>query len=401
MYIFLVLFNKDIYITKQFTSRILILGTGIILLSAHCKTKGVIILLEKGKISNVALVFMLINVVGATAIVFLPAVAAQFAKQDAWMTPAIASIPGIAVILLVTELGRRFPDKTITEYLPIIMGNWVGKAIGFLYIFFFIHTNGVIIRELGELFRNMLLPNTPILIIHSTVILLAAYAIYSGLEVIARVLETIFPLIILLFIVVLLFGLQNAEFQRLLPILENGFSPVLMGSVTPSAWRGEVVILAMYLPYLAEPQKGRILGFWAVILLTVFLVPDAVINTAVFGPSISRLVFPTFTIAREVGGFLDVILLVLWVPVMVTKITQFYYASVLGTAQLFNLKDYKPLVLPIGVILSALSILVVENSAEIPVYITTSFPPFAYFFEWGIPLVLLLVAIARGFKPKY
>lgn len=362
-------------------------------------------LLEKGKISGVALVFMLINLVGATAVVFLPAITAKFAKQDAWLAAAASTIPGILVILLVTALGRRFPGKTIMEYLPSILGNWLGKAVGVLYLFFFLHTNGIIIREFGELIGTMLMPYTPIIVIHAVFVTLAAYAIRSGLEVLGRLLELTIPWVLILSISILLFGLQKAEFSRLLPVLENGFKPILMASITPSAWRGEVVLLAMLLPYLAEPRKGRKWGIWAVIILGAFLIIDAAINTAIFGPEAARLVFPTFTIASTVliGGFLrvDVILIIIWLASMLTKIAAFYYVAVLGTAQLLSLKDYKPVVLPIGVILTALSLLVVENSVGIPAYVTSGFPPFAYLFEWVTPLALLLIAMARGFKKKY
>lgn len=73
------------------------------------------------------------NIVGATAVVSLPSIAATYAKQDAWLTEIIATILGIIVILLVTELGRRFPGKTIIEYLQTILGIWIGKAVGFLF----------------------------------------------------------------------------------------------------------------------------------------------------------------------------------------------------------------------------------------------------------------------------
>lgn len=362
-------------------------------------------MLEKGKISGVALVFMLINVVGATAVVFLPAIAAKFAKQDAWLIPVIATIPGIMVILIVTELGRRFPGKTIIEYLQMILGSWIGKAVGVLYLFFFIHTNGVIIREFGELLVTIIMPHTPIIVLHAVFVLVATYAVRSGLEVIGRLLELTFPWVLILYTAVLLFGLQKADFHNLLPVLENGFKPVLLGSVTPSAWRGEVMILAMLLPFLAEPGKGRILGIWSVIILGAFLVADAAINTAIFGPSVTRLVFPTFTISNEIliGGFLriDAILIIVWLAGMLTKIALFYYAAVLGAAQLLNLNDYRPLALPIGVILTALSVVSIENSVGIPAYVTSGFPPFAYLFEWVIPLLLLLAAIGRGFKRKY
>lgn len=363
-------------------------------------------MLEKGKISSMALLFMLMNVVGPTAIIFLPAVAAKYAKQDAWMTPIIATIPGVVVIILASELGRRFPGKTIIEYLPEILGNWLGTATGVLYLFFFIHTNGIIIREYGELMANIALPQTPTIVTHTSFVFLAAYAIRSGLEVIGRLLILILPAAIFAFFILLLFGLQEAKFNNLLPMLENGLSLILLGSVTPSAWRGEVIFLAMFLPYLVETQKGKLLGIWAVVLTGAVLVVDAAVNTAIFGPSTARLVFPTFEIANTVEAIgifrVGVLFLSIWQLLSIwTKITMFYYVAVLRTAQLLKLKDYRPVVLPIGIILAAFSIVVVENSVRIPQYVTTGFPPFAYLVEWVIPLILLLIAIAKGFKPKY
>ncbi|TEB16471.1 Spore germination protein YndE [Pelotomaculum sp. FP] len=362
-------------------------------------------MLEKGKISSIALVFLLIDLVGATAVVFLPALTAKFAGRDAWLVPVISTIPGIVVIMLVTELGRRFPGKTIIEYLQIILGNWPGKAVAVLYIFFFIHTNGVIIRQFGELITTMMMPHTPIVVLHTIFVLLAAYAVRSGLEVIGRLWELTFPWVFILYVILLLFSFQKAEFHRLLPVLENGFKPVLQGSITPSAWRGEVMILAMFLPYLAEPSQGRRMGIWSVIIIGAILIADAVLNTAIFGPSTSRQVFPSFTIVNEmvIGGFLrvDIAIVIIWLVTMLIKIALFYYAAVLGTAQLLNMKDYKPITLPIGVILTALSILSIENSTGIPAYATTGYPPFAYLVELVIPLAVLLIAAGRGLKPKY
>lgn len=362
-------------------------------------------MLEKGKISNISVFFALMNIVGATAVVSLPSIAAHYAKQDAWMTPIIANITGIIVILLVTELGRRFPGKTIIEYLQIILGIWLGKAVGFLYAFFFIFALTGIIREFSELLGTMLMPHTPVVVLSSVFILLAAYAVRSGLEVIARLLVMLQPGILVLYTLILLFGLAKADFFRLLPVLENGFKPVILGSFIPSAWNGQFIVLAVFLPFLAEPQKGRFLGIWSSITLTGFLIATAVINTAIFGPSVVRLAFPTFMIPSKVliGGFLrvDAILIIFWLAAMLTKISQFYYCTVLCTAQLLNLKDYKALVLPFGVILVAMSVLSFSSSAEVGSAIIYAFAPFSHLMEWMLPLALLLIAIIRRFKAKY
>lgn len=362
-------------------------------------------MLEKGKISGFTILFILQNLVGANSVTFLPAITSKFAGRDSWMVSIIGSIPAIAVILIITELGRRFSGKTIIEYVQIILGNRVGKAVGTLYLFFFVHTTGITIREFGEMTSTFMLNQTPIIVLILIFTLLAAFAVHYGLEIIGRVTVSVMPVVLTLYTGLLLLSLQNANFNNLLPVLENGFFPVLMGSIPHSAMRGEVVLLAMLLPFLAEPGKGRVLGVWSVIFLGVFLVADAVVNTLVFGPSTARLVFPTFTLSREilVGGILrlDVFWIFNWLAGIFVKISIFYYAVVLGTAQLLNLKDYKPLVLPTGVILVALSILSVENSAGIPVYLTTGFPPFAYLIEWIIPLILLLITIMRGlYIPK-
>jgi spore germination protein KB len=361
-------------------------------------------MLEKGKITSVAVFFSLMNVIGATAVVALPGTAARFAGRDAWLVPIVSSISGLVVILLVTELGRRFPGKTLIEYTQEILGSWVGKVIGALYMIFFILISSVIIREFGELFATTLMPHTPILIFHISIVLLAAYSIRSGLEVIGRLSELILPWVIILYVTVILFSLQTADFQRLLPVLENGFSPVLLGSVVTFGWWGEVVVLAMLLPYLAVPRKGKTIGVWSVLLLSFILIFDAVINTALFGPEAARTVFPSFMILSEVlvGGFLriDAVFVIFWMSGILVKLAIFYYAAVLGTAQLLNLSDYRPVVLPIGVIQTAFSILLFKNSVEIDALRIEAFPVSLYFFEWLLPLALLLIAIIRGFKPR-
>ncbi len=179
-------------------------------------------MLEKGKISAFAFFLIVFNGIGATAVVFLPAMAAKYAGRDAWLTAVFPAVLGIIIVLLVTELGRRFPGKTLVEYLQIILGKWPGKIVAIFYLFFFIHTNAFIVREFGEMITIQVMHRTPVIVINAVMVLLAAYAVRSGLEVIARLFEFLVPWITIAYFFILLFGLQKAEFHRLLPVLENG-----------------------------------------------------------------------------------------------------------------------------------------------------------------------------------
>ncbi len=358
-------------------------------------------MVERGKISCSQTVYLLFNLVGATAIIFLPGITAHFAGRDAWMAPLVATLPGICLALVVSSLARRFPGQTIIQYLQTLLGTWPGRAAGFFYIFFFLHTNGVIIREFGELMVTMVMPLTPLLVFHAVIIFLCAWAIRGGLEILARIMELTIPAIVFLFLVTILLTAQDMRLDSLLPVLENGFKPVIRASLPPIGWRGEIVLLAMFFPFLASPDQGGRCAVTAVVFIGLVLAADAVVNTVVFGDAVGRMTTPTFSLVRQVSvaNFverIESVLVAIWVVGMFGKIGVFYYTAVLGSAQLANISDYRPLVFPVGVILAALSMHVSENSVEMLAYIIEGFPPFAYVFEYIIPAFLLVLAILKG-----
>ncbi len=358
-------------------------------------------MLERGKISCVQTFYLLVVLVSATAVIFLPAITAEAAGRDAWMAPLLATLPGIFLALVISALGKRFPGQTLIQYLQAALGSWPGRAAGLLYLFYFLHTNGIIIREFGELMTAIVLPRTPPLVFHVLILLLCAWAVREGLEVLARVVELTFPFMIFLFTAAILLTAGDMKLGNLFPVLENGLKPIIKASLPPIGWRGEIILLAMFLPYLARPEAGGRCAVVAVLFIGLILTADAAANTLVFGPTVARLTFPTFTLVRQVSiaNFLeriDAVLVALWVLGMFGKICLFYYAAVLGAAQLANLRSYRPLVLPVGVVLAALSIAAAENSREVTEYIVKGWPPFSLTIEYIFPTLVLAVAYLRG-----
>lgn len=360
-------------------------------------------MLERGKISCFQTFYLLVNLVSATSVIFLPAISAQAAGRDAWMVPLVATLPGIYLALTLSYLGKKFPGQTLVQYLQTILGTWPGKLVGFFYIFFFLHTNAYVIRQFGELMVSLALPRTPLTVFHILLILLCAWAIRGGLEVLARTMEFTYPFILFLFFIVVVLTANQMDFNNLAPVLENGIPPVFQGALAPIGWRGEIILLAMILPFLARPGQAGRCAVLAVVFLGIILAFVTAANTAVLGPTVARLTFPTFALIREVSvaGFIERIesvLLAIGVISIFGKIALFYYATVVGAAQLANLKDYRPLIPPVGVLLAALSIQVAANSSELVYAASFIWPPYAYFFEYLIPTILLGVTAVRGYK---
>lgn len=361
-------------------------------------------MLEQGKISCSQTVYLLVNLVAATSVVYLPAITAVTAGRDAWLTSVVATAPGVYLALVLCSLGKRFAGQTLIQYLQTLLGTWPGRVLGILYVFYFLYTNGLIVREFGELMVSMVLPRTPLMVLHAVILLLSAYAVRGGLEVLARSMELTVPQMMVFFSVMIALVANQMDLRNLTPLLENGLTPVFKASLPPTGWRGEIILLAMFIPYLARPGQAGRCAIISVFAIGLFLTASSVADISVFGPMMPRLTFPAFALVRQisVAQFLervDAVMVIVWVVSMYGKIALFYYAAVLGAAQVANLRDYRPLVLPVGVLLAAYSYQGASNSVELVEHIAKVWPLLALVFEYILPTSLLVLAVARGIKP--
>lgn len=359
-------------------------------------------MLEGGKVNNRQAALMLpFLIVMPTAILFVPAITAVAAKQNGWLSLLVVStFYGLLVALVVIKLGLRFPDQTVIEYAPEILGPFLGKLVGAGLVVWFLHINAVIVREFADFIATAFMPETPLLVFIILLLALAARAVRGGVEVVARAGEWVFPIFIFSMLIIMALVLPDTDWSNLRPVLEDGIRPVLHGALAPAGWRGEIVLILMYLPFINLPGKTLKYLTAAVILMGLALTGATVITTAVFGVLTEHLTFPFFTLATyiSVARFverMEPFILLMWVAGVTIKVAAFYYAAVLGSAQLFSLKDYRPVVLPLGLILAALSVGLFDNSREVVHWLTETFPPYAYTFELAIPSLLLLVAVLR------
>ncbi|WP_161486059.1 GerAB/ArcD/ProY family transporter [Desulfotomaculum copahuensis] len=358
--------------------------------------------MDKTRISDRQTIFLLVNLVGATALIALPVVASGYAGRDAWMTAVLGTVNGFLVAFLVGALGREFPGQTIVQYAVSILGKIPGKAVGLLYLFFFIQPPAIVVREFGELLAVSMLPTTPQILFAMLIVSVSAYALYYGLEVLARVNELLFPLIIVLFLFILFSVAEHMEPANLLPVMEHGIKPVLLASLGPASWRGEIILLAMFLPMLARPERGARDAVISTLAIGMVLFVAMLVITMVFGASTARLSFSVYELARLstfVATRLDAIWMIIWIVGIFAKIGLWYYCAVLGTAQWLNLKDYRILIAPIGVIIVAVSMSQYNTSTDMINFIAGPWISFAYLFEWFIPLILLICSRFKSSVP--
>ncbi|GAA3316751.1 hypothetical protein GCM10020331_013670 [Ectobacillus funiculus] len=124
---------------------------------------------------------------------------------------------GTVVVMMYIALMRMNPGLTLVEWFPAQLGRWIGIPISLLYPLLFLYDAGRIVGDLRDLVPTTLLANTPPLVFNGVFMLVITYALFLGIESLARMGETLFTLILVLFLieVILLFFGSKSDTSRL------------------------------------------------------------------------------------------------------------------------------------------------------------------------------------------
>lgn len=349
--------------------------------------------------------FMIITLLFSigTAILIIPATIANEAKQDAW----IAAIIGVAISFLLVKLyislGKRTPNLTFIEANEKILGRIFGKftAIGFILLTFL--SSGELLYFIGIFMKTEVMPETPTMAFALLFSIIIVYAAFLGIEVFARSAEILFPFFILIFIVFAVCITPQISFDNVQPILETPKKSLLYSIIRfMSIFSFPLVVLLMLFPSVVNVQKSAQKGFYIgtliggivlIILITLCILVLGPANTA------SR-TFPSYALAQRIsiGNFLqriEIIMAGMWIVSIYIRTFMYFYASVIGVAQLCKIKDHRPLILPLGLLMIGLSQIIHPNIVHSNVYNNEIWPIFSAIFTVILPLTLLIIAKIR------
>ncbi|MCS7458971.1 endospore germination permease [Paenibacillus doosanensis] len=361
-------------------------------------------MIEKGKISSLQMAVMLYPTVVITGILLLPSMLAVIAGRDMWISAIWSAAGGCFIVWICFWLHNRFPQQSIVEYSTAIAGWFPGKLIGLIIIFFYLQLNGYVVREYGEFLVGSFFSRTPLILIMGSVIFVSSFAVRGGVEVIGRSAMVFVPLIIVLFVTVVLLLTPELDLRRLLPVMEHGMKPSLLGALIPiGGWYGEYMIIAFLLPLLIDRSKGmRLCGMSIMAVMATLLITNLVV-WSLYGGLSASVIYSPFLAARyiQAGDFIEhveAIVMAIWILGIFIKISTFFYIIALGTAQWLGLSGYRVLVFPIGLLLLMFSVWSATNLQELGRTIGTRGPFYYATVQYLLPILLVIVAMIRKTK---
>lgn len=355
--------------------------------------------MERIKLTNHQFFSLSVNYTCGAAIIVITAGVTNIANRDAWISAILAIIAGIFFLWLWCFLGRQYPDKTFVETIMQILGKWIGGIVVFSFIFLCLEQGFQMVWYVNDFVTIAALHETPQMIVGVLIVFGGIIALFYGIEAIARASELFVVLISILLMLTYIFVLKDIKIYYLFPILDKGITPVFKGVLyLSSSITLPGIVMMMIYPYHASSlrgaQKPLLMGYlWAGVLY--FL--SILISTLVLGSAVTaRTRYPIFLLAKSinVGGLFskaDFVVATMWIMTLYTKLLLYTYASVLGLAQVLKLKDYRRIVIPLGLVMLIMSTVVFPNTVYQGNWVNTVLTPLFTTFGLLLPLILLVV----------
>ncbi len=297
------------------------------------------------------------------SVLTLPRLASADGKPSGVVITLIGGILSIITAAVVGLLCKKFPNKSIVEFLPEL----IGKIPAFFYILFFILysllVSGGTLRAFSDALKAALLPKTPLEVIILVMLFTCLYMVVKGIDTISKICELFFPLIVISIGLVLLFNISDINWVRFRSIFSPETLPCLKRIPNLFGPLLGYEVLFLITPYMRKPDKGYLCGILGSLTPTIIYVGLVVTAVGIFGAEATgTMVYPTITLAKRIsfpGGFLerfDIFFIIFWTLAAFTTVALFYYISSVTITKLIKMKNYKPFMFVIAPIIYFISI---------------------------------------------
>lgn len=359
--------------------------------------------LEGGRLGRWQLVLLLVTIPAVEDGTLIDHWLARVVGVGGWISILLAVPVTLVGVLVLFALADRHPRDDLAQMLLRLTGP-LAYPLGIAYAALFLADGAFSLREYGMLSRLVgFMSFTPYAIFAVGLMAVALYGACLGIEVVARVnAAVLLCLDIPLGILLALLSLNHQKLARALPVLAHGLSPVLWGSWLVVGKFGELVLLLVFLPLVAQGRTdARRATLWGVMLITVMALGHELGPVLTFGSSIREVEWPVYSqirsimLARFVAN-LDWVAVILWTHGFLIEITTFTYAASLTLASLFGMRSHRPLIPWLLAVVLAGSFFTgrIQDGVLLYRWMLDSYGFVA--FGWVLPLLLLGLSLWRG-----
>ena len=260
----------------------------------------------------------------------IPYAESSNAGYDAWLSVLIGGLIAQVVILIIYQLGKRYEDRPLPQYIFEIVGKPLGSALNFLIAAFCLESSLMVVVSYSDVLTRWVLFETPWSVLIGISCAIAGYIASSKLRSIATITQTVMLLFFVCFLIIFISGMGNGDWRHFLPIGTHGIGSILKATL-PAFWAYAGYELLLYVfPFLKFRRKKDILIAMSLAnaFTTFFYVMIAIIVTYNFSErQLNSIPEPMVFILRSfrwpVVQNLDILFMTIWFAL--TTVTVYVY----------------------------------------------------------------------------
>ena len=305
----------------------------------------------KDRITPVQLSVVLISAILGIDGFAMPRMVVTVAGRDGWLSLLLGGGWLLLAALSLASLAGMFPHQSPVNWLPKLIGKWPAKLFITIQCIFYIVMCAWSLRTFADMIRIYLLPRTPTEVIMITFLVSVAYLITNGIDPLARVTQVFFPFTLIPFLLLGIVIKGRMDFGEILPVMANGFLPVLKGLPPAIAVFVGWGIIMYLIQFLDKPQKGVKATGVGIGFLFVFFLWSFILTLSHFGSVETKyLLYPVIDFVREIElanillEKLDLFLLTFWILTVFVTVAFTYYIPVLIGTQALGFRGHEGLI---------------------------------------------------------
>lgn len=325
------------------------------------------------------------------------------AGKDGWISIFIAMIMIIPMYYVYSRLVSIFPGKDLFDLQQELFGKIAGKITSFFLVWYSIHLCAIINRNMSEFIQTMSFAETPLFTIALVGAVLFIWIVKGGIEVIGRYAAFMMPITILSIIITSILVIPKMDIDNLRPVMYNGLTPVLRGAATLFGFPfAETFLFTMVFNSLENKNKTFKIYLLGLLISGLLFISTSVRNVAALGEKLNTaLYFPSYVAVALINilDFIDRIEVLVGATFIFSgflKCSICLYTACRGLAKIFNIKDYKQITAPVGLLVFITSVFIYKSTMEMFDWAAENYIYYVIPFSVILPIVTLTAAKIRG-----
>lgn len=278
----------------------------------------------------------------------LPRLLAEKAGTDGWISIILAWLANLFFGILIVLVMSKYPQDSLPELFVRLFGRILGKLLLIPIVAYFAFFSWSILVNSILFIKTWFLPLTPAVYIMILFAVPTYIIVAKNLQIMGRYTEIVFYLTVWMSLI-LLIPMRDGQLIHLLPVWKTGLGPVLEGvPVTTNSFVGFEIVYFIY-PYLTKKEwavRGVVLANTLTVFVYLFI---TLICFIYYSPNeITEYNQPVLNLLKMIEfRFLerfDMIYLAVYLFVVSTAWTPYFFGAAFGTARLFDSQNHGPAV---------------------------------------------------------